>query len=49
VAVVLQIVALVRSLRLEVDHPSEYRRTVRWFTSSAIALLVGLVLAAMLG
>jgi hypothetical protein len=46
VAVLLQIVALVRSLRLEDDHPTEYRRTARCFTSSAVLLLVGLLLAA---
>ena len=44
-AVLMQIVALVRSLRLEDDDPAEYRRTVRWFTSSAIVLLVGLLFA----
>src|SRR5262245_42567889 len=43
VAVLLQIVALVRSLRLEDDDPAEYRKTVRWFTSSAIVLLIGLL------
>jgi len=46
VAVLLQIIALVRSLRLEDDHPTEYRRTVMWFTSSAVVLLVGMLLAA---
>ena len=45
-AVVLQIVALMRSLRLEDEHPREYRKTVLWFTSSAVVLLVGLLLAA---
>jgi hypothetical protein len=45
-AVLLQIVALFRSLRLEDDHPVEYRRTVLWFTSSAGMLLLGLLVAA---
>lgn len=45
VAVVLQIVALFRSLRLEDDDPDEYRKTVMWFTASAVVLLVGLVIA----
>jgi amino acid transporter len=45
VAVLLQIVALVRSLRLEDDDPNEYRKTVKWFTTSAAVLLVGLLLA----
>jgi hypothetical protein len=45
VAVLLQIVALVRSLRLEDDDPHEYRKTVMWFTTSAVVLLVGLLFA----
>ena len=45
VAVVLQIVALVRSLRLEDDDPNEYRKTVVWFTTSAVVLLIGLLIA----
>ena len=44
-AVVLQIVALFRSLRIEDDDAGEYRKTVRWFVVSAAVLLVGLVLA----
>jgi hypothetical protein len=43
--VLLQIVALVRSLRLEDDDPNEYRKTVRWFTTSAVVLLIGLLIA----
>ena len=46
VAIVLQIVALFRSLRLEDDAPDEYRHTVRWFIASVIMLLLGLLLAA---
>jgi hypothetical protein len=45
VAVLLQIVALVRSLRLEDDEAKEYRKTVAWFTTSAVVLLVGLLFA----
>lgn len=45
IAVLLQIVALVRSLRLEDDNPAEYRKTVKWFTTSAVVLLVGLLIA----
>lgn len=45
IAVLLQIVALVRSLRLEDDDPHEYRKTVMWFTTSAVVLLVGLLIA----
>ena len=44
-AVVLQIIALFRALRIEDDAVAEYRQTVRWFISSAIALLVGLAIA----
>jgi hypothetical protein len=45
VAVLLQIVALVRSLRLEDDDPNEYRKTVMWFSTSAVVLLIGLLFA----
>ena len=45
IAVVLQIVALFRALRLEDDDPNEYRKTVMWFTTSAVVLLVGLLFA----
>jgi 4-amino-4-deoxy-L-arabinose transferase-like glycosyltransferase len=46
IAVLLQIVALVRSLRLEDDQPREYRITVRYFTCSTALLVLGLLLAA---
>jgi hypothetical protein len=45
VAVVLQLIALFRSLQPEDDAESEYRKTVVWFIASAAALLVGLLLA----
>jgi hypothetical protein len=45
IAVLLQIIALFRSLRLEDDDPTEYRKTVKWFTTSAVVLLVGLLFA----
>jgi uncharacterized membrane protein YidH (DUF202 family) len=45
IAVLLQIVALVRSLQLEDDEPTEYRKTVKWFTASAVVLVVGLLIA----
>jgi hypothetical protein len=38
VAILLQIVALVRSLRLEDDDPNKYRKTVMWFTTSAVVI-----------
>ena len=43
-AVVLQIVALFRSLRIEDDDEREYRKTVRWFIASAVVTLLGLLL-----
>lgn len=45
VAVALQILSLFRALRIEDEAVAEYRKTVRWFIASAIALLVGLTLA----
>lgn len=41
-AVVLQIVALFRSLRVEDDRVEEYRVTVRWLVASTILLLASL-------
>ncbi|HEY1325429.1 MAG TPA: hypothetical protein VGI14_00720 [Casimicrobiaceae bacterium] len=46
-AALLQIVALVRALRLEDDHPKEFRMTVRCFTWSTALLVIGLLLAAL--
>jgi len=45
VAILLQIIALIRSLRLEDNTQSEYRKTVRWFITSAVVLLVGMLIA----
>jgi len=45
VAIVMQIIALFRSLRLEDDNQKEYRKTVGWFIASAVVLLVGLLIA----
>lgn len=44
-AVALQIYTLFRSLRVEDDEVAEYRKTVAWFISSAVVLLVGLLFA----
>jgi hypothetical protein len=44
-AVVFQIVALFRSLRIEDDDEPEYRKTVRWFVASAVVMLLALLLA----
>lgn len=47
-ATILQIVALWRSLQLEDDDVREYRKTLRWFLSSIVILLISLVLAAII-
>jgi 4-amino-4-deoxy-L-arabinose transferase-like glycosyltransferase len=44
-AILLQIVALYRSLRLEDEAEDEYRKTVRWFVASAVLLFLGLIAA----
>ena len=44
-AIAMQIFALFRSLRIEDSEAVEYRKTVTWFTASAIAMLLGLLLA----
>lgn len=45
-AVMLEIVALWRSLQLEDDDVGEYRKTLRWFLASIVILLISLLLAA---
>ncbi len=45
VAIVLQIIALFRSLRIADDDVIEYRTTVMWFIVSAVVLLISLVIA----
>src|SRR5215510_14560623 len=45
VAIVLQIITLFRSLRLEDDDEKEYRTTVLWFIASAVVLLLALLVA----
>jgi hypothetical protein len=46
-AIVLELIALWRSLRLEDDDETEYRITLRWFAASTSILLVSLLLAAL--
>lgn len=46
VSIVLQIVALWRSLQVEDDDVTEYKKTLRWFLSAIIVLSFGLLLAA---
>jgi hypothetical protein len=45
VAILLELYTLWRSLRLEDDEASEYRKTLRWFVASVVVLIVSLVLA----
>jgi hypothetical protein len=45
-AIMLQLVALWRSLQLKDDVAAEYRITLRWFLTSIIILLVSLIVAA---
>ncbi len=47
VAIVLEIVALWRSLQIKDDDESEYRLTLRWFLASSVILLVSLLIAAL--
>jgi hypothetical protein len=47
VAIVLELVTLWRSLRIEDDDETEYRITLRWFAASTSILLVSLLLAAL--
>jgi hypothetical protein len=44
-AMAMQIFALFRSLRIEDSEAAEYRKTVTWFTASAVTLLLALLLA----
>jgi uncharacterized membrane protein YidH (DUF202 family) len=46
-AILLELFALWRSLRLEDDEESEYRKTLNWFIASAGLLLVSVLLAAL--
>jgi hypothetical protein len=46
VALLLQVAALFRALRVKDDDEVEYRTTVRWFLASAVVLVVTLIGAA---
>jgi Ca2+/Na+ antiporter len=46
-AIMLELIALWRSLQLKDDQVIEYRLTLRWFLASMITLLVSLVTAAL--
>jgi hypothetical protein len=46
-AILLELVALWRSLRIEDDDEPEYRNTVRWFTVATAILLGSVALAAL--
>jgi len=45
-AVLLQLVALFRALRLEDVQPAVYRVTVRWFVVAVSVRVIGVLLAA---
>lgn len=44
-SIVLQMITLWRSLQIEDDDESEYRKTLRWFLSSVVVLMLGVVLS----
>lgn len=46
VSVLLQLVALFRSLRLEDVEPAVYRVTLRWFAIAVVVMVIGVLLAA---
>lgn len=46
VAIVLEIYALHRALRIADDTAQEYGKTVRWFIASTVVMLLGLFFAA---
>jgi len=48
IAILLEFVALWRSLQLEDDEPSEYRKTLRWFLASIVVLLISIFFAALI-
>jgi hypothetical protein len=45
VAVVMQIIALFRSLRIADDDQIEYGKTVGWFVASAVVLFIAVLIA----
>ncbi len=45
-SLLLQLVALFRSLRLEDVEPARYRITVRWFAFGVLVMVLGVLLAA---
>jgi hypothetical protein len=45
-ALLLQLIALFRAVRLEDDDQVQYRITTRWFFASAVVLVISLLLAA---
>jgi hypothetical protein len=45
-SVLTQVIALIRSLRLEDENPKEYRKTVKWFTVAVVMMLISVTIAA---
>lgn len=48
IAILLELIALWRSLQLEDDEASEYRKTLRWFLASIVVLLISIFFAALI-
>src|SRR5579872_2944296 len=48
IAILLELLALWRSLQLEDDEASEYRKTLRWFLASTVLLLISVFFAALI-
>jgi hypothetical protein len=46
-AIVLELFTLWRSLQLKDDQVREYQRTLRWFVTSLVVLMISLVIAAL--
>jgi hypothetical protein len=45
ISIVMELIALWRSLQPRDEQPSEYRVTLRWFVTSSITLLLSLIVA----
>lgn len=48
IAILLELIALWRSLQPEDDEPSEYRKTLRWFLASIVVLMISIFFAALI-
>jgi uncharacterized membrane protein YidH (DUF202 family) len=48
IAILLELIALWRSLQPEDDEPSEYRKTLHWFLASIVILMISIFFAALI-